>query len=160
MLGISVLISLQKPAWTAVFSVLYNYRIAHHIPQHDDAISYAELSQRCGLSEPDTTRIVRAAVSLRVFEERPVGFVRHNAASSVLATSLGHDAVGFATEEYGPAAVRYTEALRRFPASDKANESPCAIFNGSVGNRDVFSHISHDKTRVDRVANAVSSSCG
>lgn len=134
---------------------MYNYRIAHHIPK-DGAISYAVLSERCGLTEPETTRIVRAAISLRVFEESPVGSVRHNAASAVLSTSLGHDAIGFATEEYAPAATKFAEALKRFPGSDKANESPCAIFNGSVGDRDIFSLIAHDKARVDRVANAVS----
>ncbi|RYP52211.1 hypothetical protein DL770_011021 [Monosporascus sp. CRB-9-2] len=142
------------PSWVAVFHVLYKYRIAHHVPK-ERAISYVELSERCGLTEPDVTRIIRAAISLWVFEEDPVGFVKHNAASVVLTTSLGHDAIGFSMEEHAPAALKFAESLQRFPGSDKADESACAILNGGVGDRDIFSLIAHDKARVDRVANAM-----
>ncbi|RYP10033.1 hypothetical protein DL765_008232 [Monosporascus sp. GIB2] len=147
--------SFISPVWISVFNVLYRYRIAQHVPD-DGAISYADLSERCGLTESDTRLIVRAARSLRIFEESPAGFVSHNIASASLATTLVHDSVGFATEEYVPAAMRFAEALQRFPGSDKASESAIAIANGSVGERDIFSAISHDAARVERFANAMS----
>ncbi|KAI1809746.1 S-adenosyl-L-methionine-dependent methyltransferase [Poronia punctata] len=147
--------AMLAPSWSATFNVLYRYRIATHIPR-DEPISYGRLAELCGLSEPDTTRIVRAAISMRVFEERPVGFVRHNTISLALTSPLAQDAIGFATEEYAPAALHYADSLERFPGSDKADESPCAILNGSVGDRDIFSLIADDSKRVSRVANAMS----
>ncbi|KAI0886388.1 S-adenosyl-L-methionine-dependent methyltransferase [Annulohypoxylon maeteangense] len=146
--------AMLSPSWTATLNVLYRYKVAYHVPK-DGSISYSELSMHCGLAEPDTVRIIRAATSLRIFEEDPIGFVKHNAASAILATSPAHDAIGFATEEYSPAALMYAESLQRFPNSNKAGESPCAIVNGSIGDRDIFSLIAHDPSRVDRVANAM-----
>ncbi|KAI1413416.1 S-adenosyl-L-methionine-dependent methyltransferase [Hypoxylon sp. FL1857] len=144
-----------SPSWIAVFDVLYRYRIAHHVPA-EGAITYAELAARCGLDESDTKRVVRAAISLRIFEEEPAGFVRHNAVSAVLKTDLGHDAMGFFAEEFTPAALKLAESLQRFPASDRAGESAIAIANGSSGDQDIFSAISHDTERVRRFANAQS----
>ncbi|KAI5862348.1 S-adenosyl-L-methionine-dependent methyltransferase [Durotheca rogersii] len=147
--------SILSPSWIGVFDVLYRCRIAYHVPA-EGAISYADLSALCGLEESDTRRIVRAAISLRIFEEEPVEFVRHNAISAVLKTPLAHDAVGFFTEEFTPAALKLAESLQRFPASGKAGESAIAIANGSVGDKDIFSLISHDADRVKRFANAQS----
>ncbi|KAI0832155.1 S-adenosyl-L-methionine-dependent methyltransferase [Hypoxylon sp. FL0890] len=144
-----------SPSWIGVFNVLYRYRIAHHIPA-EGTISYSELAARCSLDESDTKRVVRAAISLRVFEEEPEGFVKHNAISAVLKTDLAHDAVGFFAEEFTPAALKLAESLERFPASDRAGESAIAIANGSSGDQDIFSAISHDAERVRRFANAQS----
>ncbi|KAI1267557.1 S-adenosyl-L-methionine-dependent methyltransferase [Xylariaceae sp. FL1019] len=146
--------AMLAPSWSATFSMLYRYKIAFHVPQNE-SISYSDLATLCGLSEQETTRILRAAISLRVFEEQPTGLVKHNANSLALTSPLAHDAVGFATEEYAPAALRYADSLARFPKSDKASESPCAIANGSVGDRDIFSLIANDSSRVSRVANAM-----
>ncbi|OTA83399.1 hypothetical protein M434DRAFT_378393 [Hypoxylon sp. CO27-5] len=154
-LGPTSYVFYTTPSWIGVFNVLYRYRIAHHIPD-EGSISYAELSARCGLDESDTRRIVRAAISLRFFEEEPAGSVRHNAVSAVLKTPLGHDALGFFPEEFTPAALRFAESLQRFPASDRAGESAIAIANGSTGDQDIFSAISHDAKRVARFANAQS----
>lgn len=120
----------------------------------DGRVSYAELSKLCGLSEADTRRVVHAAISLRIFEEDATGYVKHNAASAVLATRPAHDALGFFTEEYTPGALKLSEALRRFPDSEKASESAVAIANGIVGDSDIFSSIAGDSGRVERLANA------
>lgn len=99
---------------------------------------------------------MRSAVALRIFEEDRVGFVRHNAASAILNTTLGHDAVGFATDEYGRAATRYSEAIERFPGSNNPGESPCAIANGTIGDKDAFTLVADDQPRASRLANAMS----
>ncbi|OTA55081.1 S-adenosyl-L-methionine-dependent methyltransferase [Hypoxylon sp. EC38] len=144
-----------SPSWIGVFDVLYKYRIAHHVPTVG-TIAYAELAACCDLDESDTKRVVRAAISLRIFEEEPAGFVRHNPISAVLRTTSAHDALGFFAEEFTPAALRLAESLKRFPASDRAGESAIAIANGSGGDQDIFSAISHDTERVRRFANAQS----
>ncbi|RYO80891.1 hypothetical protein DL766_010442 [Monosporascus sp. MC13-8B] len=143
-----------SPAWTATFNVLYRFRIAHHVPL-DGALSYADLAQRCGLNEFDARRFIRAAISLHIFEESPVGHVRHNANSAALVSTLVHDSIGFATEEYAPAALKTSESLQRFPGSDRPEESPVAIANRITGERDIFTEISQDEARVARVANTM-----
>ncbi|KAI1735296.1 S-adenosyl-L-methionine-dependent methyltransferase [Xylaria scruposa] len=147
--------SFISPVWIAVFNTIYRYELAQHVPK-DGSISYADLADRCGLAELDLKRVIQAAVSLRMFEEQPDGSVSHNAISAVLSTPLVHDAVGFSTEEYVPAAMKMTEALKRFPGSTIAGESAIAISNGSVGDSDIFSLISHDSARVQRFTNAMS----
>ncbi|GAP85193.1 putative S-adenosyl-L-methionine-dependent methyltransferase [Rosellinia necatrix] len=143
------------PSCLATFHSLYKFRIAQHVPL-DSEISYEKLGERCGLLEADLRRIVRSAVSLRIFEEDTMGFVRHNASSAVLSTMLGQDALGFATDEYGRAATRYAESVERFPGSDRAGESPCAIANGTISDKDAFALIANDAPRVSRLANAMS----
>ncbi|KUI73939.1 Sterigmatocystin 8-O-methyltransferase [Cytospora mali] len=144
-----------SPSWTAIFNVLYRYRIAQHVPV-DGAVTFDVLAARCGLDESDVRRIVRAAISLRIFEEDDQGFVTHNAISRALTATLTHDGLGFFTEEYMPAALKLPEALRRFPGSDRAGESAVALANGSDGDRDIFSVIASDEARVKRLANAMS----
>lgn len=98
---------------------------------------------------------MRSAISLRIFEEDDVtGEVQHNAASAVLAATPAHDALGFFTEEYTPGALKISDALRRFPNSEKAAESAVAIANQIVGDGDIFSSIAHNPARVERLANA------
>ncbi|KAK8040179.1 hypothetical protein PG993_008590 [Apiospora rasikravindrae] len=149
------------------FHVLYHYNIASHVPENGESISYEKLAQRCGLPEAELRRIMRAAMSLRVFElgdeeESPGngpgrGGVRHNAVSHALRTTLAHDAVGFALEEYGPAALQYAESLRRFPASVQPDETALALANGSASmGDDIFSAIAGQPARTERVANAMS----
>lgn len=135
--------------------MLYTYRIADHVPVNGD-ITYSELALRCGLNESDTRRIVRAAISLRIFNENDEGCVTHNAISKVMTNTLTHDGLGFFTQEYMPAALNLPYTLRRFPGSDRAGESAVSIANGSNGDRDIFSLISHDTDRVKRLANAMS----
>lgn len=138
-----------------MFNVLYRFKVAEHVPT-ESGISYVELSERCGLIESDLRRILRAAMSMRVFEENPAGVVRHTAISTALATPLCHDAIGFSTEEYAPAVTKFPEALQRFPGSVKAGESALALTNGSSGDTDIFSVVSHHPDRYQRFTNAMS----
>lgn len=144
-----------QPSWTATFVVLYRYRIAYHVPD-GDGISYADLADKSGLDDSDLRRILRTAISLRIFEEDSEGCVRHNAVSKTLATNPAHDGIGFFMEEYMPAALKLADTLQRFPGSQRAGESAVAMANGSEGDRDIFSLISDDTPRVERLANAMS----
>lgn len=144
-----------QPSWTATFIVLYKYRIAYHVPD-GGSISYDALAEKCGLDESDIRRIIRTAISLRIFEEDSGGCVRHNAVSKTLATNPAHDGIGFFMEEYMPAALKLPDTLGRFPGSQRAGESAVAMANGSEGNRDIFSLIANDTGRVKRLANAMS----
>ncbi|KAH8202532.1 hypothetical protein TruAng_003340 [Truncatella angustata] len=146
--------SFMGPAWTATLHVLYKFEIAKHVPLNS-SISYADLADRCGLSEPRARRYVRSAISFRVFQESRPGRVQHNAASAILATSTLHDWIGMATEELAPAALKVAESMLRFPKEDRPAESAFAIANGSNGDKDLFAIVNDQPERMARLANAM-----
>ncbi|KAI1323637.1 S-adenosyl-L-methionine-dependent methyltransferase [Xylariaceae sp. FL0255] len=143
------------PAQIAILRVVYKYRIAQHLPLNEP-LSFEKLSQRCGLSEANTTKYVRAAITLRIFEESPPGIVRHNATSTELATTLLHDFVGFAMEDIGPSAHSVGEALEKYPDSEDPSQSAYSLAHGGNGERDIFSLIANDVGRVERLSKAMS----
>ncbi|KAF2647657.1 S-adenosyl-L-methionine-dependent methyltransferase [Lophiostoma macrostomum CBS 122681] len=147
--------SLLSPAWLGVCNALYHFKIASHVPV-DQSISYKDLSELCGLHLLETARIVKAAISMRIFTEDSNGHVKHNALSAVIAEEAGHNSLGFFTQEFTPAALKLPESLERFPRSDSPGESALAISNGGAGDRDIFTMISHDYDRVERFAKAMS----
>lgn len=68
--------------------------------------TYEEISKKCGLTEPETRRILRHAMTYRIFREPSEGIVAHTAASKLLSTSsVMREWVGLVTEEMWPAAT-------------------------------------------------------
>lgn len=64
---------------------IYKYDIASKVPI-GGGISFAELAEKCGLSEINMRRIFRFAMTYhRVFKEPRKGYVAHTAASRKLA---------------------------------------------------------------------------
>lgn len=146
--------TVEQPAWTATLHVLYKFELAKHVPL-GGRITYADLADRCGLSEPQARRYIRSAISFRVFAEPTPGHVQHNAASEMLATTTLHDWLGMATEEIAPAALKVSESMQKFPSSDKPAESAFAIANGSNGDKDLFAIIVDQPGRMTRFSNAM-----
>ncbi|KAI0179266.1 S-adenosyl-L-methionine-dependent methyltransferase [Hypoxylon sp. FL1284] len=143
-----------QPSVVAIFRALYTYKIASYVPT-GGSISFAELAGRCGLAGSDVQHVVKLALSLRIFEEGPPGYVKHNAVSAVLNTTLGHDAMGFAMYESLPGAMNFAQCISKYPGSEKDNESPVAMANGWDGTADLFTGIANDPERVQRVANCM-----
>ncbi|KAI1335233.1 S-adenosyl-L-methionine-dependent methyltransferase [Xylariaceae sp. FL0016] len=143
------------PTFAATLHVLYKYRIAQNVPL-DSAVSFKELAGRCGLTESNTKRYVRAAVSIRIFEEFPEGFVRHNAASAELATTILDDWTGFATEDLAPCAPKVVEALQKHPEASDPTKTPFAIAHGGEVTQDTFAILSKDTGRIERLSKAMS----
>lgn len=146
--------SFMGPAWTATLHVLYKFELPKNVPINE-SISYGELARRCGLSEAQTRRYVRSAISFRVFDEPIIGMVRHNAASALLVTTTLHDWIGMATEEIAPAALKVADSMQKFPNSSNPAESPFAIAHGSNGDKDLFAIIGSEPHRMARLANAM-----
>ncbi|ETS86138.1 hypothetical protein PFICI_04163 [Pestalotiopsis fici W106-1] len=146
--------SFMGPAWTATLHVLYKFELAKNVPM-SGSISYGELADRCGLSEAQTRRYIRSAISFRVFDEPIVGMVQHNAASALLVTTTLHDWIGMATEEIGPAALKVADSMQSFPSSSNPAESPFAIAHGSNGDKDLFAIVGSEPDRMTRLANAM-----
>ncbi|KAK8065892.1 sterigmatocystin 8-O-methyltransferase precursor [Apiospora hydei] len=147
-------LSFLMPAHTATLHTLYKFEIAKHVPL-GEAISYADLASRCGLSESSTRRRVRAAISLRIFHETPAGLVQHNAASLALGTTTLHDWLGMATEEIAPAALKIAESMEKYPACDDPTKSPFSLAHNGNGEKDLFGIVSDQPARMERFAKAI-----
>lgn len=150
---------------------MYAFDIASHVPLQPGAeITYADLAQRCGLTEDDTRHIVQAAVAFRIFEEvTPEVSVRHNAASAALATAM-KDLLGLFIEDQCSGVYKLVESLKRFPGSGEPGHSASvlafreakAIKEGKVVDQEItdpsksfFDYISEDEKRVARFRSAM-----
>lgn len=95
--------------------------IAKILPLHETA-TFADLSTKTGLDEVNLTRLLRHAMTNRVFKEVEPGVVAHTARSRVLAENVMMDHwIGLCTEEILPVSqprvIRC--ALIIFPSCDQ-----------------------------------------
>ena len=84
---------------------IHRYGIARLLPQ-EHPISYAELAQLVGLEPELLKRLIRHAITHRVFNEPKEGFVEHTATSRLLAGSKANSWMGVGCEEMWPAALK------------------------------------------------------
>ncbi|TGO45865.1 hypothetical protein BCON_0360g00090 [Botryotinia convoluta] len=71
------------------------FNIAKSIPIHEE-VSYADIAKRCGVNELDVRRILRHAMTLRLFKEPKRSVVAHTAASRMIAEDQQMADWGFA----------------------------------------------------------------
>jgi hypothetical protein len=69
--------------------------------------TFSQISEACGLNEPDVRRILRHAMAYRIFREVRKGVVVHTGASRLLAENRQLQSwTGVNVEEMWPAAVQ------------------------------------------------------
>ncbi|EDO00422.1 hypothetical protein SS1G_14292 [Sclerotinia sclerotiorum 1980 UF-70] len=81
------------------------FEIARMIPAGGH-ISFADVAQKTGLDEQIITRILRHAITMRVFDEPQPCILVHTRTSKMLANSVVNDWLKVGTEEMWPAAVK------------------------------------------------------
>ena len=81
------------------------FGIARNLPQ-DHPVSYSELANSTGLDPELLKRLVRHAITQRVFKEPKKGFVEHTATSRLLAGPTANSWMGVGCEEMWPAALK------------------------------------------------------
>ncbi|KAH8676553.1 putative O-methyltransferase [Tricladium varicosporioides] len=85
---------------------------------------YSDIASKCNLSESDTRRILRFAMTDHIFTEPSPGVVKHTAASKALAqVPLMNQWLGMVSEEMWPAGVGFVDALEKWPGSEEGNET-------------------------------------
>ena len=95
--------------------MFHRFDVAGAVPI-DSTATYAEIAQHVGLAEEDTQRLLRTAMTHRIFREPRKGEVAHTALSRALVDiPLLTQYLGLATEEVWFASVRLVDALRRWP---------------------------------------------
>lgn len=90
---------------------IYRFKLANSFPDGKDEATFEEISQRSGLSVSYVRRIIRHAITYRIFCEPRKGTVAHTAASLYFASNSSmREWVGMVCEEMWPAASK-----ARFP---------------------------------------------
>ncbi|KAL4893186.1 S-adenosyl-L-methionine-dependent methyltransferase [Aspergillus ambiguus] len=132
---------------------IYHFNIASAVPL-DHAVTYAEISAATGVDEDRTKRMLRHAMTNRLFCEPEPGMVAHSACSALLVRSKAlNDWVGYTTEETYPASAKVVEAQERFGASQKANESAYNVAFSTE--KPMFAHLAEFPDRERRFANTM-----
>lgn len=90
------------------------FKIAESFPEGTDEISYADLSLSTRLQETQLRRILRHAMTLRIFKESNQGLVGHTSASKMLTHPNMHEWCGLICEEMWPAATKVCLFVTKF----------------------------------------------
>lgn len=90
---------------------IYHYKLAEAFPVGSEA-TFVQISDKCGLNEPDVRRILRHAMAHQIFREVRKGVVAHTGVSQILAQSDQLKSwLGVSVEEMWPSAVQVRPQL-------------------------------------------------
>ncbi|EPE26281.1 S-adenosyl-L-methionine-dependent methyltransferase [Glarea lozoyensis ATCC 20868] len=128
------------------------FRIASLIPPGGTK-SFAEIASQTPLSEQMVTRILRQAMSMRIFCEPEPGMVGHTKASRILVDPVTNDWLGAGTEELWPAATKVVDALEKWPGSEEPSETGFCLANNTTDS--IYAFLGANPTRAARFGNAM-----
>lgn len=132
---------------------IYHFKIAEAVPL-DRAIPFAEIAKEKGVDEDLLKRIMRHAMTNRIFHEPESGLVAHTSVSALLVRSRSlNDWVGYTSEETYPASTRLVEAHEKYGNSEKPNESAYSIAFDT--DEPMFVHLTRFPDRERRFANTM-----
>ncbi|EPE27494.1 S-adenosyl-L-methionine-dependent methyltransferase [Glarea lozoyensis ATCC 20868] len=133
---------------------IYHYKMAETFPVGSEA-TFVQISEACGLNEPDVRRILRHAMAHRIFREVRKGVVVHTAASRLLAESRQLKSwTGVNVEEMWPAAVQTVPAMIKWPNSQEATHTGFSIANDTQDS--IFVTLGKDPKRAARFGEGMS----
>ncbi|PQE06932.1 6-hydroxytryprostatin B O-methyltransferase protein [Rutstroemia sp. NJR-2017a WRK4] len=139
--------------WLLSIQAITRFNIAKSIPIHEEA-SYVDLAKECGINELDLRRIIRHAMTLRLFKEPKKDIVAHTAASRMLAEDQQvADYVAVSSNEFWPAAAQTLDAMVKWPGSQEPNETGFALANNT--DKSLFAVLSQDPQRARRFGNGM-----
>ncbi|RFU25236.1 hypothetical protein B7463_g11100, partial [Scytalidium lignicola] len=141
---------LRELAWSAVHvlpvAAINRWKLAHLVPV-DGSISYAELSDKTGVSESMLRRILRHAMTSRLFCERD-GKVAHSPTSALLVENEYLAAfVDLHTEVALKSLAHTMDALQKWPDSTSPREVGYSIALGKPREVSVYEDLAKDPAR-------------
>jgi hypothetical protein len=132
---------------------IVRFEIAKALPLSETA-TFVELARSCGLDASDTTRILRHAMTYRIFCEPSPGIVGHTASSRVLAQDPTLGAyLANSLDEVAPAAYKMVDAMEKWPGSGEPNEAGWNLAHNE--SRPMFEAVGADQKRAGRFANSM-----
>ncbi|THV44382.1 hypothetical protein BGAL_0657g00010 [Botrytis galanthina] len=128
------------------------YSIATMVPA-GGRISFADIAKQTPLTEQMVTRLLRHAMTMRIFYEPEPGFVAHTKASKILTDPVTNDWLGAGTEEMWPASTKVVEALEKWPGSEEPSETGFCIENSTTDS--IYAFLGAHPERAGRFGNAM-----
>ncbi|KAF2683382.1 putative Sterigmatocystin 8-O-methyltransferase [Lentithecium fluviatile CBS 122367] len=125
------------------------FKLADKVPLHGEA-SFEDIAKDTPLTTDMTARLLRHAMTMRIFRETSPGIVAHTAASRTLHKSAANDWLQAGTAEMWPAAVKTVNALKKWPASEEPNETGYSLANNT--SETIYQIFSKDMERASRWA--------
>lgn len=135
-------------------AAINRWGLAKHVPLEGD-ISYLELSEITGISQPLLKRILRYAMTSRLFCERD-GRVAHTSTSRLLVENLGLASfVDLHTDLALKSIAHTTDALEKWPNSTSPREGGYSISLGKPGETSVYEEVTKDAVRTVNFGHAM-----
>ncbi|KAI0424731.1 O-methyltransferase-domain-containing protein [Xylaria sp. FL1042] len=134
------------------FQAISRFGIAEMVPLGSQ-VTFKDIAKQTGLSEDITCRLLRYAMTMRVFCEPEQGMVSHTAASRMLITPSICDWLRVGTEELWPASVKTLDALQKWPSSSDPRETGFSLANNT--DKSLYEVLQHDPKRASQFARAM-----
>ncbi|EJD50942.1 O-methyltransferase [Auricularia subglabra TFB-10046 SS5] len=134
---------------------VYRFRLAQAVPVDGD-ISFDDIAKASNVDVVNVKRILRHAMTNRVFREPRAGYVAHTAASrALLDNPTLNDWVGLCTSDFFPAAAHTVSAMEKWPASQEPTQCGFSVAWGVEV--PMFIEIGRNPTRAKRFGRAMQS---
>jgi hypothetical protein len=149
------LILLQLTGQTSLHAIA-KFKLANNVP-FDSTITISELAKASGLDDSDCNRLVRHALTNRLFIEEAPGVIKQSAMTQAIATvPLLREWIEETCENMWSSAPRIVSAMEKWPGSEEPNETAYNLSHHTE--LPFFADISQDKTgmRPKRFADSMS----
>lgn len=99
------------------------FNLAQAFPVEGET-TFGELSAAVGLGETHIRKLVRHAITQKIFCEPRPGVIAHSACSRLIAEDEPmHSYLRFKTEDLWPAALHLCDAVAKWPGSEEPNQT-------------------------------------
>ncbi|KAI1207204.1 sterigmatocystin 8-O-methyltransferase [Annulohypoxylon truncatum] len=115
--------------------------------------TFAKIAEQTGLDERAVRRLLRHAMTLRVFREPEPGVVAHTKVSKVLTNPVANDWCRAGTEEMWPAATKMVDAFQKWPGSPEPNHTGFSLANNTEDS--IYQVLEKNPERASRFANTM-----
>ncbi|RYC57523.1 hypothetical protein CHU98_g8684 [Xylaria longipes] len=115
--------------------------------------TFENVAKQTGLDEGAVRRLLRHAMTMRVFRETDTGALAHTQASRALLDPRANDWVALGTEEMWPASQKMVDALQKWPGSQEPSQTGFALANGS--DKSIYQILEADPARASRFSTSM-----
>ncbi|KAK8071291.1 S-adenosyl-L-methionine-dependent methyltransferase [Apiospora hydei] len=150
-----VTLMLKRGSYNNMVSLhaISRFKIAEKVPTDGGQISFADIAKQTGVSERMIQRLLRQAITMRVFREPQEGFVAHTQASKALTNQDTAGWLASGTEDMWPAATKMVDAIEKWGNSQEPNHTGFSLAHNTEGS--IYDLAAADPSRAARFAGSM-----
>ncbi|KAI1156474.1 sterigmatocystin 8-O-methyltransferase [Nemania diffusa] len=115
--------------------------------------TFGDVAKQTRLDERELRRLLRHAMTMRVFREPEPGVLAHTQASRALLDPVANSWMATGTEEMWPASTKMVDALQKWPGSQEPSQTGFTLANGPGSS--IYQILKEDHKRAARFANCM-----